>query len=151
MIRRLGLVAVAAALLWFALGMNDGVLLSDAVRGRVWPWAPYYPDRALAAPGLSDPVWQFAPWVEFAGSELRAGRLPLWNPHQDGGVPLLGNGQSALGSPLLFPALLFGIAGGWNLSLLLRLLVASPTSRGIPLAGLGVSRWRESPGRSRSR
>ena len=124
MIRRLGLVAVAAALLWFALGMNDGVLLSDAVRGRVWPWAPYYPDRALAAPGLSDPVWQFAPWVEFAGSELRAGRLPLWNPHQDGGVPLLGNGQSALGSPLLFPALLFGIAGGWNLSLLLRLLVA---------------------------
>jgi hypothetical protein len=115
---------VTGGVLWFALGMSRGVLLSDAVRGRVWPWAPYYPERGLGAPGLSDPVWQFAPWAAFAGSELRAGRLPLWNPHQDGGVPLLGNAQSALGSPLLFPVLALGVSGGWNLSLLLRLLVA---------------------------
>jgi len=118
------LLAGAVGVLWFALGMSGGVLLSDAVRGRVWPWAPDYPARSLGAPGLSDPVWQFAPWAEFAGSELRAGRLPLWNPHQDGGVPLLGNAQSALGSPLLAPVLAFGVARGWNLSLLLRLLVA---------------------------
>jgi hypothetical protein len=123
-ILRTTLLAGAAAVLWFGLGMNGGVLLSDAVRGRVWPWAPFYPSRALGAPGLSDPVWQFAPWAEFAGAELRAGRLPLWNPHQDGGVPLLANAQSALGSPLLLPALALGVAGGWNLSLLLRLLVA---------------------------
>ena len=123
-IPRAALLAAGAVALWFALGMSRGVLLSDAVRGRVWPWAPSYPPRTLGAPGLSDPVWQFAPWAEFAGSELRAGRLPLWNPHQDGGVPLLANAQSALGSPLLFPALALGVAAGWNLSLLLRLLVA---------------------------
>ena len=111
-------------MLWFALGMYRGVLLSEGIRSRIWPWAPYYPARTLGAPGLSDPVWQFAPWAEFAGSELRAGRLPLWNPHQDGGVPLLGNGVSALGSPLFWPALALGVASGWNLSLLLRLLVA---------------------------
>ncbi len=94
-IRRAAVLAAGAVVLWFALGMSRGVLLSDAVRGRVWPWAPSYPARALGASGLSDPVWQFAPWAEFAGAELRAGRLPLWNPHQDGGVPLLGNSVSA--------------------------------------------------------
>lgn len=113
-----------AALVWFGLEMNRGVLLSEGIRGKVWPWAPYHPPRPVAAQGLSDPVWQFVPWIEFARAELRSGRLPLWNPHQDGGVPLLGNSQSALGSPLLWPALALGVPRGWNLSLLFRILVA---------------------------
>jgi hypothetical protein len=114
----------AAGALWFALGMNRGVLLSEGIRSRIWPWAPFHPPRPLMAPGLSDPVWQFAPWAEFARAELREGRLPLWNPHQDGGVPLLGNSLSALGSPLFWPTLALGVTNGWNLSLLFRLLVA---------------------------
>ncbi len=113
-----------AALVWFGLEMNRGVLLSEGIRGKVWPWAPFHPPRPVAAQGLSDPVWQFVPWIEFARAELGSGRLPLWNPHQDGGVPLLGNSQSALGSPLLWPALALGVGRGWNLSLLLRILVA---------------------------
>ncbi len=113
-----------AALVWFGLGMNRGVLLSEGIRGKVWPWAPFHPPRPVAAQGLSDPVWQFVPWIDFARAELLSGRLPLWNPHQDGGVPLLGNSQSALGSPLLWPALTLGVARGWNVSLLLRILVA---------------------------
>src|SRR5207302_644302 len=79
-------------------------------------------DSAVEA--LTDPVWQFVPWIDLARREIAAGRAPLWNPHQDGGVPLLGNGISALGSPLLWPALAAGVARGWNPSLLLRLLVA---------------------------
>jgi hypothetical protein len=45
------------------------------------------------APGL------FAPWREFAGQEMRAGRWPLWNPWVFGGLPLALNGQAALGYP----------------------------------------------------
>ncbi len=116
--------AAAGLILFFALGMHRGVLLSNDIKSKVWPWAPSYPQRPIVAPALSDPVWQFVPWIEFARKELLAARLPLWNPHQDGGVPLLGNGQSALGSPLLLPALLLGAAHGWNLSLLARILVA---------------------------
>lgn len=119
-----GALAAAAAVLWFALGMNRGLLLSNDIKSRCWPWAPTYPIRSISAPALSDPVWQFVPWLEFARQELRAGRLPLWNPHQDGGVPLLANMSSALGSPLVFSVLLFGTSDGWNPSLLLRLLVA---------------------------
>ena len=116
--------ALAGAIVWLALGMSRGLLLSEDVKSKVWPWAPYFPHAEIAAPALSDPVWQFVPWIQLARRELMAGRLPLWNPHQSGGVPLLGNAQSALGSPLLWPALLFGVEAGWNLSLLLRVLVA---------------------------
>lgn len=140
------LLAAAAALLllavlfWFGLGMHRGLLLSNDVRSMSWPWAPTYPAPRVAAPALSDPVWHFVPWLTFARSELAAGRLPLWNPHQDGGVPLLGNAQSGVGTPLVWPPLLLGVAAGWNLSLLLRLL----------LAFCGVFLWLRDAGRSAS-
>jgi hypothetical protein len=113
-----------AALFWFGLGMHRGLLLSNDVKSMSWPWAPSYPRPEVAAPALSDPVWHFVPWLTFANRELAAGRLPLWNPHQDGGVPLLGNAQSGFGTPLSWPPLLLGVPAGWNLSLLFRLLLA---------------------------
>lgn len=121
-----GAVVGAGVLLWFAFGMNAGVLLSNDIKEVFWPWAPTYPSSSLSSSRLvlSDPVWQFVPWLRLAREELLAGRLPLWNPHQDGGVPLLGNMQSSLGSPLVWPVLLMGVSSGWNLSLLLRLLLA---------------------------
>jgi hypothetical protein len=105
--------------------MNRGLLLSSDVKSRCWPWAPSYTPVELQAPVLTDPVWQFVPWLELARRELEAGRLPLWNPHQNGGVPLLANPMLALGSPLIWPVLLLGVGMGWNLSLLLRLVVAA--------------------------
>jgi len=127
--RRAGAVAagllVSAALLWFGLGMHRGLLLSGGIRAKVAPWRSFLPPESRTVDALSDPVWQFVPWLDLARGEILAGRAPLWNPHQDGGVPLLGNGISALGSPLLWPALVFGVERGWNVSLLLRLLVAA--------------------------
>ena len=119
--------------------MNRGLLLSSDVKSRCWPWAPSYPRSELQAPVLTDPVWQFVPWLELARRELTAGRLPLWNPHQNGGVPLLANPMLALGSPLTWPVLLLGVQSGWNLSLLLRLL----------LAAVGMYLWLREVGRSR--
>ncbi len=132
------LLLLLGALLWFWLGMDCGVLLATGVRARAWPWAPALAGRGPEGQVLSDPVWQFVPWLHFARKELRAGRLPLWNPHQNGGQPLLGNAQSALGSPLVWPVLALGVARGWNLSLLLRLL----------LAVAGAFLWLRSAGRS---
>ncbi len=42
------------------------------------------------------PSLQFYPWREFGFSEVLAGRLPLWNPYNGAGAPLLANYQSAL-------------------------------------------------------
>ena len=132
------LFVAVAALFWFGLGMHRGLLLSNDVKSMSWPWAPGYAKQEIVAPALSDPVWHFVPWLEFARKEMFAGRLPLWNPHQDGGVPLLGNAQSGLGAPVLWPVLLFGTAGGWNVSLLLRLV----------LAFSGMLLWQRDLGRS---
>ena len=117
--------AVFALLLFFALGMNRGLLLSSDIKSSRLPWAPFFPSRSIQAAALSDPVWQFVPWLRYARRELLAGRLPLWNPHQNGGVPLLGNFQSALLSPLSWPVLAFDADPGWNISLLLRMLLAA--------------------------
>jgi hypothetical protein len=122
--RGAGALGALAFLVFFGLGMHRGLLLSSDIKSRCWPWAGVLPALTLQAPALSDPVWQFVPWLRFAREELRHGRLPLWNPHQDGGEPLLGNAISALGSPLNLPPLLLGIDPGWNLSLLLRIVVA---------------------------
>ena len=132
-------VAFMALVTWYGLGMNRGLLLSSDVKSRCWPWAPYMKQTALQAQTLSDPVWQFVPYVQMARRELAAGRLPLWNPHQDGGVPLLGNYVSGLASPLLAPALLLGVESGWNLSLLVRILAAAAAAF-LWLRDLGGSR-----------
>ena len=121
------------------------MLLSSDIRSVRFPWAPFLPHEKLEAPALSDPVWQFVPWLELARRELAAGRLPLWNPHQDGGVPLLGNAQSALLTPLDWPVLALGAARGWNLSLLARLLLAAAGSF-LLLRDLGRSRAASSLG-----
>ncbi|MFI5198350.1 MAG: YfhO family protein [Thermoanaerobaculia bacterium] len=141
-----------AALLVLGLGlgvrlrMHEGPVLSNDVKSRFWPWTPALGMPKLDAPALSDPVWQFVPWLVLARREIAAGRLPLWNPYQDGGVPLIGNSQSALGSPLLWPALALGVRPGWNVSLLLRALLAAAGTflwlrdrgRSNPAAGLGA-------------
>jgi len=138
--------AAIAVVLWFGLGMDRGAILSNDIKAFLWPWAPTYLEKPASGFAVYDPVFQFVPWLQFARGELLAGRLPLWNPHQDGGVPLLGNMISALMSPLSWPALLLGIFPGWNLSLLARVLFALVAAyawlrdlgRSRPAASLGA-------------
>ncbi|MCU0293333.1 MAG: YfhO family protein [Thermoanaerobaculaceae bacterium] len=119
-----GALTLLAGAVWLGLGMHRGLLLSSDIRSLAFPWQPFLAEHRSGNVDLADPAQQFVPWLQLARGELAAGRLPLWNPYQDGGVPLLGNAQSALASPLVWPALLLGVERGWNLSLLLRLLVA---------------------------
>ncbi len=76
--------------------------------------------RALldeAAPTFGDHLLQFLPFDRFSASQLKAGRLPLWNPEPLCGVPHVAEGTSqvlypplwlqALGSPLRISVFLF--------------------------------------------
>ncbi len=47
----------------------------------------------------------FYPYRDFASEALRAGRIPLWNPHLFMGAPLLANSQVAVLYPLHWPLL----------------------------------------------
>ncbi|HSL81459.1 MAG TPA: YfhO family protein [Thermoanaerobaculia bacterium] len=104
----------AMALLAPALAIPDGVPGPAASLGQHVPWRDL-PDPALATaldpakgnPHLRDVVQQVYPWLLFTHRELRAGRLPFWNPHQFSGTPFWSNGSSAPLFPfhLLFAAL----------------------------------------------
>jgi len=54
-------------------------------------------------PILADPVCEVEPDRQFAIAELRAGRLPLWNPHEYCGQPFLAANQTAVLSPFRIP------------------------------------------------
>lgn len=96
----------AAALLAPALRLPDGIPSPAASLALLPPWL-HTGSPADGNPLLRDVTFQIEPWLLFARSELRQGRLPLWNPHQFAGSPFWANGQSAPLFPLhlLFTAL----------------------------------------------
>lgn len=95
----LGLGLAASALLWPALRLSDGIPSPAASLAAVPPWQdPAAP--AATHDHLRDVTFFVQPWLVWARSELRAGRLPLWNPHQLAGSPFWSNGQAAPLFPL---------------------------------------------------
>lgn len=88
-----------------ALAIPDGIPSPAATLALDAPWL----GLADAADGnlqLRDITHQVQPWLIFTRSELRAGRLPFWNPHQFSGTPFWSNGSSA---PLFPLHLLFAL------------------------------------------
>ena len=76
----------------------DEVMRGDPYRGIVGAVSP-------RNPLTNDTVKQILPWMQLAREELRHGRVPLWNPYQFSGYPLLGNGQSAPFAPIFLATL----------------------------------------------
>jgi hypothetical protein len=70
------------------------------------------------------PLLQFWPWRHSAAGELRAGRVPLWNPYTGNGTPLLADHQSAVLYPLNLIFWLFPVERAMGLSLALHAVLA---------------------------
>ena len=96
----------ALALLAPALSLPTGIPSPAATLAEHAPWQGSG-DPAAGNPTLRDVTYQIQPWLLYLRQELRAGRLPFWNPHQASGTPFWANGQSAPLFPLhlLFVAL----------------------------------------------
>jgi hypothetical protein len=142
---------------WLALLAVAGVVL--AAFHPLWLWG----DSCMAAqssPGvtvrgplaataygqlpLADAVAAYIdePQAVLASRQLAAGHWPWWNPHNGLGVPLFGNWQSALLSPLRLLVLLFpDSTWAFDFTYVLRLLVAGVGAcllalrLGLPAAG----------------
>ncbi|MGI8589097.1 MAG: YfhO family protein [Chloroflexia bacterium] len=100
------LVCGLAATLFLGRAIGTGRVLSPSDFLYVYP--PWQSVRPAGWPGpenslLSDSTLQFEPWLAFAAARLHSGSLPLWNPDNMLGAPLLGNMQSAIFSPLNWP------------------------------------------------
>ena len=72
-----------------------------------------------------DTARMMGPWRRFITDELKAGRFPVWNPHQFAGAPLLANFQSGLFFPpnLIYLVIPFHIA--WTILVVSQPLLAS--------------------------
>ena len=123
------------------------VLTSAALLYWYPPWQSLHAGPVPVDPLQSDMGFVFHPWLLHARREIRAGRLPLWNPNADAGVPFLANMQSGVFSPFTALAYVFppGLAialaavakfeaAGLGTYLFLRLLATSP-----PAALLGAT------------
>lgn len=86
------------------------------------PWKHYarqFPEFQRVSNPMLDAIQQYYPWRKFAGQELRAGRIPLWNPHELCGTPFLANNLSAVLYPETWLHALMPTerALGWSASL----------------------------------
>jgi len=91
-------------------------------RVRLMPWAENPEFGSLAIN-----------WAEnlYFASQLRSGRLPLWDPYTGGGSPTIDNGQSRPFNPFRVPFYLFPISWVYSLTLLV----------GLVFGGIGAYLW----------
>jgi hypothetical protein len=75
-------------------------------------------------PTQGDLVYQFHPWWEEAGRQLRRGELPRIQPGVGGGLPLLANGQTGLWAPVMLPVWLHGPERGTTIMAFWKIEVA---------------------------
>lgn len=85
--------------------------------------ALFDPQRVISAPG-SDLPQLFYPLRRFAFDEMKAGRLPLWNPYVMGGIPAYANSLYALLYPPNWLHLILPINLAINLIIAMHVLLA---------------------------
>jgi hypothetical protein len=103
-------------------------------------------------PTQGDLVYQFHPWWEETGGQIRRGELPRIHPGIGGGLPLMANGQTGVWAPVMLPVWLHGPERGttimafWKLELaglgafllflsVIRLRWAAAATAGVAWAG----------------
>jgi hypothetical protein len=110
------------ALLWPAMRLPDGIPSPAATLAAQAPWQGVA-EPTTGNPNLRDLTWQVQPWLIFLRHEMRAGRLPFWEPHQFAGSPYWSNGSGAPLFPLHLLFALLPLQLGWVLLPWLRIVI----------------------------
>jgi hypothetical protein len=114
--------------LWRAVFVGEAIGPFDQIR-QMAPWNGSAPDRPFDVL-QADAVLQFYPWRDMVFEAWGRGELPLWNPYQLAGTPLLANSQSGGFYPPHILVGLLHVPTQWAITLLAWFHLA--------LAGLGV-------------
>lgn len=80
-----------------------------------------YPNKAQ----YFDVIQQLYPWRDLAVKQMMSGRVPLWNPYNFSGSPLLANIQSSVFNPVNIFFFLLPMSISWTITILLQCLLAS--------------------------
>lgn len=101
---------------------------ADTIVGMYQPWRDFnignYPSGVPFKNSLiTDPVRQQFPWRQLSINLLKNKQLPLWNPYNFSGTPLLSNIQSAPLYPLNIIYLVTSFENGWAIQIILQILL----------------------------
>jgi hypothetical protein len=88
------------------------------------PWNAIVPGLRSVNGILVDVALLFQPALVYAGRELRAGRFPLWNPHEFTGAPFFANPQTAILFPPNWLAFVLPLPLGLTLAAILKVSIA---------------------------
>lgn len=117
---------------------------SDAIVGLYHPYRDFYSiqfSRGYPFKNflITDPLRQQYPWREIVINSLEKLELPIWNPYNGAGEPLMANIQSAALYPLNILLFSLPFSLGWSLLILLQPLLAA-TFLYLYLVNLKVSK-----------
>jgi len=108
---------ILAAILLAGCLFRGEALLPTRYLAAMEPWRSQSPASSAEVPPWNVLQWdgaaEFYPWRLQVVRSLRQGTVPLWNPHQALGLPLLANSQSA---PLYPPHWLLALPGPGSLA-----------------------------------
>lgn len=123
--------AFVTALFFYQVFLQGKVpVAADAIVGLYHPYRDFY---ASNYPNgipfknflVTDPVRQQYPWRFLAIEEIKNFNLPLWNPYNGAGMPLLANFQTAAFYPLNIIFILFPFITSWSILIILQIFLAS--------------------------
>jgi len=101
------------------------VLVNEYQPWRSTPYLGFAPATIPHKAQYPDTVRQIYPWKTLALDSLKSGKLPLWNPYNFSGTPLLANFQSAALYPLNIIYAFTSQISGWSVLVALQPLLAT--------------------------
>jgi hypothetical protein len=101
------------------------ILVSDFQPWRSTSYEGYAPGGIPNKAQYPDTIRQMYPWKTLVIQSLKKGKLPLWNPYNFSGTPLLANFQSAALYPLGFLYLIFAQIDAWTILIILQPVLAA--------------------------
>jgi len=102
----------------FKVTTSNSQALPNGVYGQEDNKPPFIPVNGTDVPVLEEPIY------EFIKQNLKRGILPLWNPHQACGYPLIGMIQTGIFFPLNLILYLLPQIVSWDILILVRFLLA---------------------------
>ncbi|MBU1327470.1 YfhO family protein [Patescibacteria group bacterium] len=101
------------------------LLLSEYNPWRQYSFSGYAAGAVPNKAQYFDAIVEFFPWRSLVISALRSGHIPLWNPYNFSGTPLLANYQSAIFYPFNLLYLIIEQSAAWSVLIFIQPLLAS--------------------------
>ncbi len=99
------------------------LLVAEYKPWRTYSYEDFTPGAVPNKAQFPDTLRQLYPWKTAMLEALKAGTLPLWNPYNFAGTPLLANVQSAVFYPLNILYFLFSQPDAWTILVILQPLL----------------------------